>query len=204
MAKVKFTKKNLQNRKELFPADKKSKISKQRSINQGKKRKLGNSSVNRSTKEQSSQSTISTVDRTGATHKDGPAEYGNDETRKVTFTKEQMENWNAMSEERFNDIARIIGTAKQLLAGLKKLRVPHHNPKALTKFKETTTKNLDQLELHESELEFTISKQTDACEKIQEELARIEATRERSQIHPFLHGHFESSLNLPVYKMNGT
>ena len=78
MAKVKFTKKNLQNRKELFPADKKSKISKQKSINQGKKRKLGNSSVNRSTKEQSSQSTISTVDRTGATHKDGPTEYGND------------------------------------------------------------------------------------------------------------------------------
>ena len=69
MAKVKFTKKNLQNRKELFPADKKSKISKQKSIN---------SSVNRSTKEQSNQSTISTVDRTGATHKDGPAEIGND------------------------------------------------------------------------------------------------------------------------------
>ena len=78
MAKVKFAKKNFQNRKELFPADKKSKISKQKSINQGKKRKLENSSVNQSTKEQSSQSTISTVHRTGATHKDGPAEFGND------------------------------------------------------------------------------------------------------------------------------
>ena len=35
------------------------------------------------------------------------------ETRKVTFTKEQMENWNVMTEERLNDIARIIETAKQ-------------------------------------------------------------------------------------------
>lgn len=67
MAKVKFTKKN-QRKKELFPADKKSKINKQNSENE-KKKKLTKVSGNR-TKTNKEQSTvnISTVDKTNATY----------------------------------------------------------------------------------------------------------------------------------------
>lgn len=35
------------------------------------------------------------------------------DTRKVTFTKEQMENWKPLSEETFKNVARTIETAKQ-------------------------------------------------------------------------------------------
>lgn len=67
MAKVKFTKKN-QRKKALFPADKKSKINKQNSENE-KKKKLTKVSGNR-TKTNKEQSTvnISTVDKTNATY----------------------------------------------------------------------------------------------------------------------------------------
>lgn len=35
------------------------------------------------------------------------------DTRKVTFTQEQMENWKPLSEETFKNVARTIETAKQ-------------------------------------------------------------------------------------------
>lgn len=222
MAKVKFTKTN-QKRKELFPVDKKSKVNKQNSEN-GKKKKLTKVPANRTKSNIKEQSTvnISTVDKTNATH---GLEFDKDDTRKVTFSKEQMENWKPLSEETFKNVARTIETAKQLilnrshglyydsvksavdlsekrvLASLKMLKVPHqHGQKTFQQITGAAAENLDQLELHECELEFRISKQKDACEKLQEELDKIEATMENSQMHPLLQKDFKTSLTLPAYK----
>lgn len=66
MAKVKFTKKN-QRKKELFPADKKSKINKQNSENEKKKKPTKVSGNRTKTNKEQSTVNISTVDKSNAT-----------------------------------------------------------------------------------------------------------------------------------------
>ncbi|XP_061198041.1 uncharacterized protein LOC133206126 [Saccostrea echinata] len=228
MARVKITKKS-EKRKELFPSGVQSnKVGKKKKVKnlakdlkEGKSQNLGvvKSSLGQSGRNQSS---TKITDRTHGT--DGLL-FAEEDTRKVIFTKDQMENWKPMSEELFDNVAKIIGTSKQfilnksiglyydsvktamnlsekrLLGGLKNLKVPHQQGKRSPQhFEGSAAEDLDKLELHGCELEFKISKQNDACDQLQEDLEKLKACQESSEVHPLLQRDFTPSLKLPKVK----
>ncbi|XP_062599333.1 uncharacterized protein LOC134260811 [Saccostrea cucullata] len=227
MARIKITKKS-EKRKELFPPVVKSnQISKKKKVKNlakdSKVRKSSNLGV-KSVLGQSGrdQSSTKIAERTYGT--DGLL-FDEEDTRKVIFTKEQMESWKPMSEELFDNVAKIIGTSKQfilnksiglyydsvktamnlsekrLLERLKNLKVPHQQRHRSSQYSEgSTAEDLDKLELNGCELEFKISKQNDACDQLHEELDKMKARQESSEVHPLLQGDFTPSLKLSEFK----
>lgn len=226
MARIKKTKKS-EKRKELFPPVVKSnQISKKKKVKNlakdSKVRKssnLGKSVLGQSGRDQSS---TKIAERTYGT--DGLL-FDEEDTRKVILTKEQMESWKPMSKDLFDNVAKIIGTSKRfilnksiglyydsvktamnlsekrLLERLKSLKVPHQQRHRSSQYSEgSTAEDLDKLELNGCELEFKISKQNDACDQLQEELDKLKARQESSEVHPLLQGDFTPFLKLSQFK----
>ncbi|XP_048739115.1 uncharacterized protein LOC125653590 [Ostrea edulis] len=229
MAKVK-SKKSV-SRKQLFPSGVTTEKVRERNRKHVKVQSTKltvKSSRDQSKKEHIPSSTFRSTDNSSV-DKTYVLEFDDEDKRKVIFTKEQMENWKPMSEELFDNMAKTIQTAKQLilnrshglyhdsvktamntsekrlLATLEYLKVPlQHGQSISPHSKAFAAKDLDQLELHGCELEFRISKLNKACENLQEDYDKIELNKENSKIHPVLQENFQRSLKLPVYKTMGS